>query len=307
MNTERSFTAVVGIIFLLAAQPVFATFMPPDQMRAQILRFGTEDANMTRVEFDEIIAKADALYQPIVSSHGANLIIDANWDSDVPNARASQFFRTWGVEMFGGLARHPKMTKDGFAMVLCHELGHHLAGFPFVDGGDFFLPVWAANEGQSDYFAAHECAPRLWRDDIELNATFVDQVEPIAKDECDLVWESEDDRNLCYRINVAGFSLAATLADLQKDPIETPSYETPDENVVDKTDNDHPHPQCRLDTTFAASLCQADFQDDLIPGKKAANGTKSLNAEREAARNSCTEFSKFAVGQRPTCWYKARL
>ena len=66
------------------------------------------------------------------------------------NANASQRGRTWIVNMYGGLARRPEITPDGFAMVLCHELGHHMGGFPFVSG-------WAANEGQSDLFATLSC------------------------------------------------------------------------------------------------------------------------------------------------------
>ena len=165
-----------------------ATFVPPDQIRSDYSSYGAEDANMTKQEFDDMIKVAQDYYEPIVQSHGGRLNISGRWDDDTPNARASQFFFFWNVEMFGGLARHPKMTKDGFMMVICHELGHHLAGFPFVPGGGGFLPTWAANEGQSDYFAAHSCAPNLWGDEKSINASFKGQIHKIAEEGCDAAW-----------------------------------------------------------------------------------------------------------------------
>ena len=51
-------------------------------------------------------------------------------------------FNKWVVAMFGGLARRPEVTKDAFQFVVCHEVGHHLAGWPFAYD-------WASNEGQS--------------------------------------------------------------------------------------------------------------------------------------------------------------
>ena len=32
------------------------------------------------------------------------------------------------IELNGGLARRPEVSSDGFTMVICHELGHFLAG-----------------------------------------------------------------------------------------------------------------------------------------------------------------------------------
>jgi Zn-dependent protease with chaperone function len=53
--------------------------------------------------------------------------------------------------MFGGLARDPLVTKDGFSAVICHEIGHHIAGAPRKGFS------WASNEGQADYFATTKC------------------------------------------------------------------------------------------------------------------------------------------------------
>ena len=47
------------------------------------------------------------------------------WKNDTVNANAQQRGRNWIVNMYGGLARRPEIFFRRFAMVLCHELGHH--------------------------------------------------------------------------------------------------------------------------------------------------------------------------------------
>ena len=85
--------------------------------------------------------------------------------------------------MFGGLARHKLVTPDGFALVACHEMGHHLGGAPRRGG-------WASNEGQSDYYATTKCARRIWAEDN--NAAIMQdriskglEISEKAQQECD--------------------------------------------------------------------------------------------------------------------------
>lgn len=287
--------------FVLSTHSAFGKFIPDDQIKNPYQRFSAEDANMTEKEFNDIISKAERYYAPIVQSLGGRLDIKRLWTDDTLNASAMQFFGTWTVNMYGGLARHPEMTKDGFAMVLCHELGHHLAGFTFKKGGFSFGGVWAANEGQSDYFAAHVCSRNLWQDEVDVNASFRPTVRPNIQAACDAVWTTSADQDLCYRVNAGGESLAKTLAALAEDTV--PTYETPDNNKVNATDSNHPRAQCRLDTTFKASLCDASFNDNLIPGKE-KNDPFGADAEKEASQYSCMEISGHTEGLRPRCWFK---
>lgn len=299
----RKTLSIVAIIAmpLLFVNQAFGKFIPDDQIKNPHQVFSAEDANMTKAEFMAVIDKADSIYGPIISDHGGKLDIKRLWDDDTLNASAMQWFGTWTVNMYGGLARHPEMTLDGFAMVLCHELGHHLAGFSFKKGGFSFGGVWAANEGQSDYFAAHVCSRRMWQDEIATNATFRATVKPNIQASCDAAWTTTEDQDLCYRVNAGGESLARVLAALAED-VE-PSYETPDTNKVNATDSNHPKAQCRLDTTYHASLCTADFDDSVIPGKEKSDPF-GKDAEREASKYSCMEISNFVEGLRPRCWFK---
>ncbi len=304
LRKTLSIVAVLGGC-LLIAQSAFATFIDPDDIKNPYQVFSARDANMTKQEFMDVIEKARKFYEPIVASHGGKLVINAKWDDDTLNAYAQQFFGTWSVNMFGGLARHPEMTLDGFAMVLCHELGHHLAGFTFRKGFGGFGGTWAANEGQSDYFAAQSCARELWKDEVAVNATFATEIPETAVESCDRVWESEEDRNLCYRVNAGGESLARVLSALAEDEV-VPDFETPSTSQVSKIDDNHPQAQCRLDTTYAASLCVAEFNPELIPGK-AKSDPFGQEAEKESAEYSCTAYRQFVDGLRPRCWYKPSL
>ena len=209
------------------------------------------------------------------------------------------------MKITGGLARHPELTEDGFVLILCHELGHHLGGFAIGGGGSPIGGGGIANEGQSDYYATHVCSRRLWIDELSVNAKFRQTATEEMKNLCAKSWNTTEDLDLCYRVLQASQSVVATMAALKKIPL--PQFSTPDQKVVTKTDDAHPHPQCRLDTSLAGALCLAPFNDRFVPGKTVKGGPKSLEAEQEAAAFSCMNSSGFSIGLRPLCWFKPRL
>lgn len=302
-KTLSILSAIIGCSII--SQTATGTFIDPMDIKDPHQVFSERDANMTKEEFLAVIEKARVYYEPIISSHGGNLVINKRWEDDTLNASASQYFGTWTVNMYGGLARHPEMTLDGFAMVLCHELGHHLAGFSFKKGFGGFGGTWAANEGQSDYFAAHSCSRELWKGEVEVNASFRGQVPQNVADRCDSVWSTTEDQDLCYRINAGGESLARVLSALSKDK-SFPSFDTPDVNKVNKVNDAHPKAQCRLDTTYSASVCTANFDPSFIPGKEKSDQF-GVEAEKEASDFTCMEYSQFTEGLRPRCWYKPSI
>jgi hypothetical protein len=117
---------------------------------------------ITEAEFNAEIDRLEKIYTPIAKEMGGKLKIARKWDDGTVNANASRMFSTWNVNMYGGLARHQETTPDAFAMVLCHEIGHHLGGAPKVGG---FMQKWASNEGQSDYFAGLKCLRLAFEND----------------------------------------------------------------------------------------------------------------------------------------------
>lgn len=293
---------VTTLMVSLFTLPAHATFIPEGGFAPGVVSIGP--ANMDEAEFRAIITGIEKHYGPVTKLHGGNLRFNANWKNEKLNAAASQSGGNWNVEITGGLARHPELSKDGFALIACHELGHHLGGFPY-DARGGFGGIWAASEGQSDYFSTQICARKLWKDDLELNATYRVSAPEFVRRGCDVVWSTEPEQDLCYRISMGVESMTRTMAILMKK--EIPKFETPDPAVVSKTNPSHPAVQCRLDTAWAGSLCAVTGEESLIPGKRSSGNKDGIDAEQEAAMNSCLEAVYHKVGKRPLCWFKPRM
>lgn len=291
---------VLGVLCAVASIAAQASILPPNKLHLQdrLERM----ANITQEEFDAIINEIVDQYKPLAAAHGAALTTNKLWTNPTVNASANQKEdgRRWIINMYGGLARRSEVTPDGFALVVCHELGHHFAGFAFYDGTD-----WAASEGQSDYFATQACARKIWGAKAADNAKFREGVNPRVKARCDSAWKTEADQNLCYRAAKGGESLATLLAALGSST--PPRFETPDAKAVRATYVEHPDAQCRLDTYLAGALCTRNFDEAWIPGRKHRNGQTSVEAETQASRTSCMAANGFLEGVRPRCWYGPQL
>jgi len=282
-----------------AAEKAEQTFLPPNNLH---LRDRVENvANVNEEQFHKIIDDVITFFTPVVEAYGVKLEVNKLWDNPTVNASASQdaLKKIWYVNMYGGLARRPEVTPDGFALVVCHELGHHLGGVAFKG------EMWASSEGQSDYWATQVCARRLWARDSFRNRRARNEVDQPAKVACDMAWGTANERELCYRVTEGGMSLAHLLASLGGQP--KPKFETPDPRVVTVTSTAHPQAQCRLDTYFAGALCTKAFDLNKIPGRKHPKGQLSAEAEAETVASSCTTAGGDKIGLRPACWFKSVL
>jgi hypothetical protein len=286
---------ILGLALILFAHAAHGNILPPNNLDAEDY-LHWQDSNIDERQFNAIIDDVTQHYKTIFEAHSARFIVYKFWASSTVNASAGQNNNDWFINMYGGLARRPEITPDGFALVVCHELGHHLAGFPFNG------PIWGANEGQSDYFATQACARKIWINETEENAKYRETSEPIVKETCDKVWEDHAEQDLCYRVATAGKSLGSLLAAVSKEP--APQFDTPDQTEVAETVYYHPRPQCRLDTYFQGALCPVNFIDNSIPGRRHKDGQDSLAAEFEGSKVSCTSASFFELGVRPRCWFK---
>lgn len=252
----------------------------------------------TEEQFHQLIDQVEQVYTDIFAYHNANLNIERYWDNDTVNANASQNFGTWTVRLYGGLARRTSL--DAFTLVICHELGHHLAGSLSYPNKN-----WASNEGQSDYFASLSCARKLWQQQTEKYVINESKLKALpggeeAKSNCNQAWDDEDSRQICYRTAVAAKELSELLA--KKTTLSTPNLNTPDMSRALKTNHSHPQAQCRLDTYIAGSLCKARWDDEIIPGKYSSNSS-GLSGLIEAKPYSCHRFDS-ENAFRPACWFK---
>ena len=294
---------IVAIAVVLFGAHASATFLPVDV---------TEDSNvsrqsdMTEAEYKSILANVEKIYSPIAKLHGGNLSVSGSWKSKTLNAGARQIFGFWQVDISGALARHPDLTRDGFTLIVCHELGHHLGGFAFAPADMPLMSAWAATEGQSDYFATQACVRKLWSSETSINSEFRSSVSKVVRKTCDAAWNNSSEQDLCYRALAATESMTKLMATLMKQP-NPPKIDSPDQTTVAETSARHPKIQCRMDTSVQGAICQAAFDENLIPGKKTTGGKDGLDAERQAAATSCMTYSNYKSGLRPACWFKARL
>lgn len=239
-------------------------------------------SGMTEEEFNNILDNIEKVYQPIFGGHGATLDIVRSWSDDTINAQAWHSGSTWHIEMFGGLARHKETTADGFALVACHEIGHHLGGPPRIG--------WASNEGQSDYYGSLKCLRKIWANDNNELIISKQKIDPVAAAACETYSKDTSDVAICKRGAMAGMSLGRLLSSLGGQ--EMPNFDTPDPKVVKKTNNNHPAGQCRLDTYFHGSFCEVVHTIDVdFDGRDFDLGvcSRKYKTQESAAR--------------PLCWY----
>jgi hypothetical protein len=242
-----------------------------------------EAAGLSLQQFNAVIDKVESVYSPIVSTLGGNLEVVRNWSDGTVNAYAEREGDSWKVSMFGGLARHKTITEDGFALVVCHEIGHHIGGAPKYYGDD-----WASNEGQADYFATMKCLRRVWLSDNNEEIVRSMSVPATLKQSCENQWSDASERAICIRGGMAGDSVSRLFAALRWS--QPAKFESPDTRVVSRTDDNHPATQCRLDTYFQGALCEISFSEDV--------------AEDSEVTGTCHGSTGHKIGLRPLCWFK---
>lgn len=271
-----------GLIFLTVwSQITFSHEFAPENN----LKIGPEVISFNGIDetaFNEIISSVEQVYAPIISQMGGRLYVDKNWNDANVNAYAERNGNIWIVKMLGGLARHGAITRDGFATVICHEIGHHIGGAPKMTE---IRGQWASVEGESDYFASLKCLRKVWRNDDNIRVIQNMSVDPEADRLCKLTYTDPARAALCIRSVMAAVSTANLLADISNST--RPSTASTDNSRVSKTVETHPKPQCRLDTYLNGALCTVS--EDIDVNQSNAN------------IGVCTDRKNY--GARPLCWY----
>jgi len=290
---------ILSISMLLAAQAHAGYFLPLNDLKIPATSKGLSGIN--EVMFNKVIDHIESIYAPILKGIGKKLVIERRWSDPTVNAYAKRVGKnTYHVAMFGGLARHEETTADGFAMVVCHEIGHHIGGAARYGKNT----QWASTEGQSDYWATSKCAKRIYKGTdnwgvmgrrfqkykslngfARSNSTLHNDY---AFEKCSQVFQKKDEIAICVRTALGGLSLARLLSSLRKDKVK-PEFQTVDTKVVKTTYERHPDAQCRLDTYFSGALCVVDM-DKVID-------------ENDPFMGTCARKDNFKIGVRPLCWF----
>lgn len=262
-------------------------FVPPNSMSIPVgavhrWSLTEKPAGLTEEQFNAVIDRFERIYTADMAKAGGTLRVKRLWNDGTVNASAQRFGSEWVVNMYGGLARHPAITVEGFALVICHEGGHHIGGAPKKPGR------WATNEGGADYFATLKCLRRFFAEDDNATIIAQSQIDPLARQRCESQFASQNDQLLCMRSSLAGNSVALLFMDLRHEQTP-PGFGTPDPRVVTEMYDNHPETQCRMDTYFAGATCHVDVS---VP--------VSDNDYREGSCNQPQD----GVGFRPLCWFK---
>lgn len=240
-------------------------------------------STVTESVFNEVIQHLSEIYVPVVQKLGAQLEIVGDWEDATVNAVATRDQGLWKVNVAGGIARAPKMTKNALVHIICHEIGHQIGGAPRMAlyGG------WPSSEGQADYWSGAKCLKRYYqkfRHEGEIHGNLPEK----AKNQCQSQFTATEDREICLKVISTAVEFGKFLDTLnpKKDPI---SFDTPDPRIVKGTNiNDYPRPQCRFDTLYSAALCTVNPQD--------------LNSPESVEASNCNDQNR--LGARPRCWYK---
>jgi hypothetical protein len=234
--------------------------------------------NIEEKEFWDMIDFTFKIYKPIFDALSddngkVNWWFVSNWQSKIVNIYAKKEkvpWNKWTIEVNGALARRVELSKDGFYLALCHEIGHLVGGYPFRDYTQM------ATEGQADYYAAHVCARKIFG--------AMEKKKPLIKVDikieiCDKNFDTVFEKNVCYRTILAAKSLATTMYIAMRQT-RAPEIGQPDTYKVNLTYQLHSPAQCRLDTYIAGVMCDKPWDDKRIPTEHNA-----------VCRN------------RPSCWY----
>lgn len=248
------------------------------------LGFSTKDKKDQNT-FRKINQSVYLLYSNQVKKHEAKLAINELWNSKESNAYAVKLNNSWTITMQGELYRHPYLSNDGYALVVCHEMGHLLGGAPYTINKDK-----SSVEGQADLWAIGSCLPRY------LNA-FGDVPDYSDKRIVEICRSQNVDLKTCYQSALAAESLARTLAHISGQML--PSLYVRDNSVAQSTLLAHPTSQCRLDTFMNGIMCDvSDELDSLATIKESTLETTPLRCK--------SSFLKNNASVRPSCWFNEK-
>lgn len=288
----------------------------PKSSNSSSMTFKTQGP-VTKSDYLKMQADFKKIYAIEIQEHNIVLDFPNLWDDLEINAYAhrSKGEKIFSIEIMGGIARHPLMTKDALALVICHELGHHFGGAPKKspieitkperpgknDRLKLFgigkpkkpksIPNWSSAEGQADYYASTKCMKRYLAFSEEngsvYNISDKNQDDFVLKN-CHDIYKNEKEISYCFYTAYAGLQTAKIFQSL-KSNVPNPKFETPAKEIVKSTIEGYPSVQCRLDSFFQGSLCDVD---------------PMISPSHTDAKIGYCVSSEKPVGARPKCWFK---
>lgn len=285
---------LLGLILLSSSLSSYACPISADQFVQNHQRVANIEARaaspaspiLTEKEFYKFRDNLLKEFSPNFARIGRVLKIDASWKDPELNAYAAQKGNESWIYLSGGYARAAYMSRDAYYTVVCHELGHHLGGFPRKNG------TWASAEGQADYYSTAKCMKQMMKFDPN-NRRLAQTLKLPAeiKQLCRKAHKTEDDYFVCLRSAKAAedYGQMIQYRRTNQDPTQSVNLMLRDPRQVTQTNINHPEAQCRLDTKLEGALCNIHERV-----------TFNANEEEQGA---CTPSKGYQVGVRPACWF----
>lgn len=271
---------------LIQTAPAAAATAPTDcfPSRPRFITSGLKTlaprARLSVSEAQEIFKRLHRIYSQDVAQAGGRLAV-IELPSMEFGAWALRNESTFILQLTQGVRYHPRMNADTYAQILCHELGHHLGGFPHVTDS------WASAEGQADYFATAKCMRRYY-ESLTGEQLFSEKQSLAIVDLCQKQFERGGEVQICARTLAASLNLSGISVELSEVPQPEPALESTDPRTVERTQEGHPLAQCRLDTYRAGALCPVPW-------------TEPFSAQDEYGGACSTE--RWNERARPLCWF----
>ncbi len=247
-------------------------------------------ANMTEKEFKQIIDKVLKIYTPYFKNRGWDFEIVASWKDPLQNAKAAKEKNKRLLYLSGGYAREKYMSHDAYLTVICHEIGHHLGGFPLKQ------KWWATTEGQADYYSTLKCMKNILKYDPKNKqiATSLKLPQEI-KSLCRSQYKKDDDYYICLRSAKASedYGKMTQMLDSNGRPKDIVSLLKRDTFRPDWTYEHHPEAQCRVDTKLQGALCNID--------------ERIMMNDLDERQGACHQTKGNILGVRPSCWFISKI
>ncbi len=217
-----------------------------------IILFSLESYSDSSANYEELRKNFIAEYGPIIfefSKKNFKIILD----DESPNYFGGIRVDETEVTITIGREAHnePGVTLDAYAAILCHEVGHLLGGAPYKSksSSDFK----SSTEGQSDYFAATTCLPKLISKKMLLSNFEINNLPIGWHKTCK---KSRNSLSQCLQVLSAGFNLMNSVHAIYlnyPNPPALPNIDWP-EPKGKSANQIYPSLQCRLDTYVHGAL-----------------------------------------------------
>jgi hypothetical protein len=283
---------VILLLLIFAVQafacPVDRSVIESMKSRPHFKSMVISDNGLTEKDFRSLISRVRKVYDPMFEARGYAIEYLLYWDVDEGNAMTTEAAdpkKVWFM-FSGGLLRGRYTTKDSFLFIACHEIGHHMGGFP-KEGGDH---AWCSTEGEADYFANLKCMKEILRGDPE-NAAVAAKVDLPwnIKRRCREMYSDEDSVNICLRSTKAAEDGFKFLQSKER------NWADADSSLfnqilapVDSTIMRYPDHACRAETAYRGAICSREGEI----------------SDTDEAVGVCHMKNGDKFGERPRCWFK---